>query len=212
MSDRLQRRTQGDRSDATKAALLRVARSSFGRKGYAATSAEDVVREAGMTSGALYHHFAGKRDLFRSVFESLEKSLADRVRRAASRGRHPWAGLELGVAEYLEACSENEFRQIVLVDGPSVLGLNEWRDADARHHLRPLAASLAGAMRAGQLERRPALPMARVLLGLLTETGLAAQQDRAAAEEACFWILRRMRAAVAGNSAPSVKRRSTRSR
>lgn len=170
-----------------------MARSAFGKDGYGATSAEEVAHEAGVTSGALYHHFADKRDLFRAVFHSMEQSLADRVREAASGPRDPWSRLETGVQEYLKACSEPEFRQVVLIDGPSVLGLDEWRNADSEYHLRPLAASLGAAMRAGHLPRRPLLPMGRMILGLLTECGMAARQDRVAAEETCFWMLRRLR-------------------
>jgi hypothetical protein len=84
-------------------------------------------------------------------------------------------------------------RQIVLVDGPSVLGWEEWREADAAHHLRPLAATLAAAMHAGLMERRPALPLARVLLGSLTEAGLVSTAERNATESATLWVLRRLK-------------------
>lgn len=190
----MQRRTQRERSESSTRALLEAARELFGRNGFADTSAEGLAKAAGLTSGALYHHFRDKRDLFRAVFHELESSLAKRVQASALKAREPWARLERGVAEYLRAAAEPEFRQIVLLDSPSVLGLEEWRAADEMYHLRPLAASLAAAMRAGQLERRPALPLARVLLGLLTEAGLSVADDRAGAESACFWMLRRMRA------------------
>jgi AcrR family transcriptional regulator len=182
------RRTQVERSTATQEALIRAARILFA-SGYHATPAEDVVRLAGVTSGALYHHFGDKHGLFRAAFDSVERSLADRVRHAAVSGKSPWQRLEDGVGEYLRACSEEEVRQIVLVDGPSVLGWEEWREADAAHHLRPLAAALARTMRAGLIERRPALPLARVLLGALTEAGLAATEER----DEMFWLLRQLR-------------------
>lgn len=193
MATETQRRTQGERSESTKRLLEKVARSAFGRAGYAGTSAERLAESAGVTSGALYHHYRDKRDLFRAVFHDLERRLADRVLKSARGGRDPWARLELGIAEYLKACAEPEFRRIVLVDGPSVLGWDEWRSADEQYHLRQLAAALANAMRAGQIERRPALPLARVLLGVLTEMGIAAGADRVASESAGFWLLRRMR-------------------
>lgn len=186
------RRTQRERSDLTRAALIAAARELFAIDGYHATPADEVVRRAKVTSGALYHHFADKRGLFRAVFDVVERALAERVRTAAAAGHSPSDRLQLGVAEYLRACSEPQVRQIVLVDGPGVLGWEEWRKTDARHHLRPLAAALASAMRAGLVERRPALPLARVLLGALTEAGLAADVDREAAELATFWLLGRI--------------------
>jgi AcrR family transcriptional regulator len=188
------RRTQKQRSDTTRAALVGAARELFARQGFHATPAERVVRRAAVTSGALYHHFSGKRDLFRAAFDAVEAAVAARVRAAALGGAEPWDRLERGVAEYLRACREPEVRQIVLIDGPSVLGWDAWRAADAEHHLRPVAAALASAMRAGLMARRPALPLARLLMGALTEAGLAAaDEESGAAEEATLWLLRRLR-------------------
>lgn len=190
---KVRRRTQRERSDMTQAALVDAARDLFASGGYHATPAEEIVRKAGVTSGALYHHFDDKRGLFRAAFDAVERSLAERVRQAALSGKNPLVRLDGGVSEYLRACAEPEVRQIVLVDGPSVLGWEEWREADAAHHLRPLAATLAAAMRAGLMERRPALPLARVLLGSLTEAGLASTAERSATESAMFWVLRRLK-------------------
>lgn len=187
------RRTQRQRSEATRSALVAAARSLFAEHGYHATPAERVVRLAAVTSGALYHHFDDKRDLFRAAFDAVERSLADRVRVAALGGADPWERLERGVGEYLRACTEPALRQIVLVDGPSVLGWDAWRAADAGHHLRPLASALASTMRAGLIERRPALPLARLLVGALTEAGLAAAVDRDETRDATLWLLRRLR-------------------
>ncbi len=187
------RRTQRQRSEATRSALVAAARSLFAEHGYHATPAERVVRLAAVTSGALYHHFDDKRDLFRAAFDAVERSLADRVRVAALGGADPWERLERGVGEYLRACTEPELRQIVLVDGPSVLGWDAWRAADAGHHLRPLASALASTMRAGLIERRPALPLARLLVGALTEAGLAAAVDIDETRDATLWLLRRLR-------------------
>lgn len=187
------RRTQRERSDATRGALIAAARRLFGVQGYHSTPAEQVVRLAEVTSGALYHHFDGKRSLFRAAFDAVQRSLAERVRKAALGGADPWERLELGVREYLRCCLEPEVRQIVLVDGPSALGWDEWRAADAEHHLQPLAAALASAMRAGLIERRPPLPLAHVLLGAFTEAGLASRGDFAEAESATLWLLRRLK-------------------
>lgn len=187
------RRTQHDRSHATRSALTAAARELFSELGFHGTPAEAVVRRAGVTSGALYHHFRDKTDLFRAAFEAVEVSLALRVAAEARLGRDAWDRLERGVAEYLQACREPEVRRIVLQDGPSVLGWEQWHAIDAAYHLRPLAASLASAMRAGMLERRPPEPLARVLIGALTEAGLMVDRDAAEAHEAALWVLRQLR-------------------
>ena len=187
------RRTQRERSDATRSALVAAATALFAERGFHGTPAELVVGRAGVTSGALYHHFGDKRALFKSVLDAVERRLAQRVASAARTGEDPWQRLELGVAEYLRACAEPEVRRIVLLDGPSVLGWEEWHAVDAGHHLRPLAAALATSMRAGQVDRRPPLPLARVLLGALTEAGLAAEEDAEAAQDAVRWLLTRLR-------------------
>lgn len=189
----LQRRTQGERTQATRSALIAAAREQFAARGYHATPAEEIARLAGVTSGAIYHHFGDKRGLFRAVFEEVEAALAERTQVAARGADDPWRRLELGVAAYLEACSKPEIRQIVLVDGPGVLGWEAWHAEDSRYHLRPLAAALAGAMRLGLVERQPPLPLARLLLGALTEAGLAGPGDRAEVDEAALWLLRRLR-------------------
>ena len=187
------RRTQRERSDTTRSALTAAAVTLFAERGFHGTPAELVVRRAGVTSGALYHHFGDKRGLFRAAFEAVEESLAARAAAAARAGDDPWRRLELGVIEYLAACAEPEVKRIVLQDGPSVLGWEEWHAIDAAHHLRPLAAALAASMRAGLLDRRPPEPLARVLLGALTEAGLAAGDDAEGARSAVLWLLSRLR-------------------
>ena len=187
------RRSQEERSKATRNKLVVAAREVFGSRGYHATPAEDVVRQAGLTSGALYHHFTDKRGLFRAAVEGVELEIAERVRVAAGRGGDPWHQLENGIREYLRACSEPDVRTLVLVDGPSVLGWEDWRKLDESFHLRPLAAVLAAAMRVGLIARRPPVPLARIILGALTEAGLASTDDRPASDAAMFWLIRRMR-------------------
>jgi len=208
-------RTQHDRSRATRTALTLAARELFGELGFHATPAEAVVRRAGVTSGALYHHFRDKTDLFRAALEAVQFSLADRVAAEARLGRDPWERLERGVVEYLRACRDKEVRRIVLQDGPSVLGWEEWHAIDATHHLRPLAASLAAAMRAGMLERRPPEPLARVLLGALTEAGLVGDRDADGAHEAALWVLRELRntgASLRGTKGRQPRRKPMRSK
>jgi AcrR family transcriptional regulator len=195
------RRSQRERAESTRGALIEAAGELFGQHGYHAVPAAAVVRRAGVTSGALYHHFRDKRDLFRAAFEAAESGLAERVAAAAASGQDPWDRLRLGVAEYLSVCAEAPARRLLLVDGPCVLGWEEWRRIDAAYHLRPLRAALAAAMRVGLLERRSPEPLAQVLLGALTEAGLATAEARDEVTGATFWMLERMRREGAPNGA-----------
>jgi AcrR family transcriptional regulator len=186
------RRSQRERAEATRAALTAAAQELFAEQGYHQVPAEAVVRLAGVTSGALYHHFRDKRDLFLAAVEAAEARLAARVAAAAAEGSDAWSGLRLGVEEYLRACAEPESARLLFLDAPSVLGAEEWRRIEATHHLRPLRAALAGAMRAGQLERRPPEPLARLLLAALADAGLASPEEQPALRSAVQWLLHRL--------------------
>jgi AcrR family transcriptional regulator len=183
------KRSQRERSSATREALTAAAVELFSEQGYHQVPAEAVVRRAGVTSGALYHHFRDKRDLFRAAVEAAEARLAARVASAAAEGADAWTRLRLGVDEYLSACAEPESCRLLFLDAPSVLGAEEWRRIEAAHHLRPLRASLAGAMRAGLLERRPPEPLARLLLAALADAAYGPPDGQAELRSAIHWLL-----------------------
>ena len=188
----MKRRTQRERAETTRGALIAAAGELFAERGYHQVAAESVALRAGVTSGALYHHFRDKRDLFRAAVEGAEAALAARVAGAAASGRDPWERLELGTIEYLQACSEASTARLLFLDAPSILGGEEWRRIQTANHLRPLRAALAGAMRAGFLERRPPEPLARLLLGALGEASIAPGQEQADLRSAALWLLGRL--------------------
>ena len=162
-------KTQAERSEATRAKLVGVARALFAKRGYAAVPAEEIVRRAGVTRGALYHHFGGKRELFAAVFEDVERELTEKIAGAALSGNEPIAQLRAGCEMLLDACLEPEVQRIVLLDGPAVLGWEAWREIEARYGLGLVQAALQGAMDAGAIEERPAGPLAHVMMGALEE-------------------------------------------
>jgi AcrR family transcriptional regulator len=171
----LQRRigtTQAERSEATVQHLLATARELFASNGFAETSIEDIVRTAGVTRGALYHHFGGKVDIFRAVVEDEAERLAKRLRRAALNEEDPWRQIEAGCIEFLDACLDPAVRQIGLLDAPAVLGWQELREIDLRHSLALLLQGLESAMAEGKLRRRPPAPLAHVLFGAMCEAGM----------------------------------------
>jgi AcrR family transcriptional regulator len=187
----LMRRSQQERRQVTTEALLAAGRRLFGEHGYAGVSSASLAAEAGLTTGAVYHHFEGKAALFEAVFEMVENELAAAVRLAAAGAGDPLVRLERGALGFLEAAGEPSVRRIVLIDGPSVLGWERWREIDERHHLRPLKAVLITAIRTGVLERQNAGALARLLMGAFTEAALDGGQEIA---EAALWLVRRLRA------------------
>lgn len=162
-------RTQRQRTQATTAHLLQAARRLFAADGYTATSLEDVVAAAGVTKGALYHHFSSKRDLFRAVFEQEEISLARASHAAYQREEDPWRGFKAGCIAFLEGSLDPGVQRIVVLDGPAVLSWETVREIEARHSLAMIETGLRQAMESGRIEPRPPGPLAHMLFGALCE-------------------------------------------
>jgi AcrR family transcriptional regulator len=108
-------------AEATRSLLIAVARENFTEHGYAATSIDDIIQQAGVARGALYHHFAGKEALFRAVYETVENEVIARVMEAAASQTSPWDAVRAGLSAFLDACMEPAFRRIVVLDSVSVL-------------------------------------------------------------------------------------------
>jgi AcrR family transcriptional regulator len=108
-------------AEATRNLLIDVARQNFTAHGYAGTSIDDVIRQAGVARGALYHHFAGKKAMFRAVYETVEAEVVSRVMAAAASQASPWEAVRAGLSAFLDACLEPAFRRIVVLDSVSVL-------------------------------------------------------------------------------------------
>jgi AcrR family transcriptional regulator len=161
------RRTQAERSRATRAALVDAGRRLFAERGYAATGREDIAAAAGVTRGALYHHFDGKPALFEAVYESLEASLLQTVAAAAMRGTTARERLGLGCHAFLDAALDPAVQRIVLLDGPAVLSVDTRRRIEETYALGLLRVSLDELVAEGVLPAGPVDPLAHVLLGAL---------------------------------------------
>jgi AcrR family transcriptional regulator len=194
------KRTQAERSAATRTALVAAARPLFAARGYAGVGTEELVRAAGVTRGALYHQFAGKEQLFAAVFEQVEAELAAGIGLLLEQGgaEDPAGALRAGVAAWLDAVDDPEIQRIVLIDAPAVLGWDRWREVALRYAGGMVEAVLRAAMDAGQLAERPVEPLAHVLLGALDEAALYVAQagDRAAARAAVEDVLGAMLAGL----------------
>jgi AcrR family transcriptional regulator len=168
------RRSQVERSEATRAALIEAARPLFAERGYAAVGTEEIVRAAGVTRGALYHHFDGKRELFEAVYVQIEVELAERIANGALRSgaAAPLEAMRAGAEMFLEACTVPEVQRVVLLDGPSVLGWDRWREIGAEHGLGLIEATLRAGVDAGAIPEQPVRPLAHVLMGALDEAAM----------------------------------------
>lgn len=168
----VRRRRRDEYKQETRNALLAAGRQLFARRGYAAVSMDDVAAHAGLTKGALYHHFKNKRDLFRAILEALETELVREITHALDGVSDPWHTLTTGLRAFLQAATRPAALRIITLDGPSVLGWGEWREIDTRHGLALVSDALRRAMQAGVLKPVPVQPLAHVLLAALTESAL----------------------------------------
>jgi AcrR family transcriptional regulator len=183
-----------EQGEATRGALIRAAQRLFTRKGYAATSTEEIVRAAKVTRGALYHHFSDKEQLFRAVFEASEAQMLERVLGAAANVPSPLAQLQVAVDAFLEACLDAQVRRIILQEGPAVLGWTTWHEIDSQYAFGAVSAGLQAAMDTGELERQPVEPLAHLVVGSLMQAGMvvARAEDQKAASAAIGHALHRM--------------------
>jgi AcrR family transcriptional regulator len=168
------KRTQAERSESTRGALISAARGLFAERGYAGVATEEIVRAAGVTRGALYHHFEGKRELFEAVYEKIEAELAERIAAGAlsANATSPMEAMRAGAEMFLVASTEPETQRIVLLDGPSVLGWDRWREIATEHGLGLIEATLQAAVDVGAIEQQPVRPLAHVLMGALDEAAM----------------------------------------
>jgi AcrR family transcriptional regulator len=152
----------------TRDALITAARELFGEQGYAATSTEEIVERAGVTKGALYHHFSDKVALFRAVFEQVQLEISDT---AVAEFNQPdsWVALIAGCRLWVKAHADPAVRQIALIDARGVLGWETAREIETRFSTVALRGALRKAMHAGVVTPQPLRPLAVMLIGALSE-------------------------------------------
>lgn len=173
------RRSQAERRADTQRALVAAARRLFAEKGFAATGTPEIVAAAGVTRGALYHHFADKTALFATVVEGEHMLLAMSINAAAAGDDEPGPvkALIAGGDAFLDAMQDPGRRQILLVDAPAVLGRDALDAIDAQHGLRTLIEGVAAAMEAKAIRELPVLPLAHLLNALFDRAALAAPDE-----------------------------------
>ncbi|CAM3142006.1 TetR/AcrR family transcriptional regulator [Mycobacterium colombiense] len=168
------RRTQAERAAETRDALIGAARPLFASVGFADASLETIVRDAGVTRGALYHHFADKTELFAAVFEQVEGEMAARMGEAVAAAGHsdPVEIMRLCSGLWLDACAEPEIQRIVLLEALAVLGWERWSDIGHRYNIGFVTGLLADAIESGSIPRQPVEATALTIMGALREATL----------------------------------------
>jgi AcrR family transcriptional regulator len=186
------------RGEATRGQLVAIATRMFAERGYEDTSIEAVLREAGVSRGSLYHHFAGKEALFEAVAEDVETRVGEQTVAAAAGAAGPVEALRLGFLAWVRIAADPVVQRILLIDAPAVLGWQRWRAMEERHALGLIRAALEGAAGQGLLPAGMAGTMAHVLLASVNEVALMVarsddpQAAMAAGADAIDELLRRL--------------------
>lgn len=173
--------TKKQQSQATIKRLIRVAMQEFSSKGYAGASTEAIVRDASVTRGALYHHFNGKKDLFYAVFKEAQREIGRMIEEQADAEADLWEGLISGCNAFLTACSNPELQQIVVIDAPSVLDWNTYREVDTDmpgSGLSLLKECLQGLIDQKTIKPLPIEALAHLLSGAMDEAAVWIAQSK----------------------------------
>jgi AcrR family transcriptional regulator len=159
----------------TRVGIMAKAKELFAGQGYAGTSAREISAAAGVTVGAMFHHFDSKLDLFQQVFEELELEM-DAQAKAASKPELGLGVLETflaGVRTSLDFAQRQDFHRIVFVEAPAVFGEDKWREVDTRLGLKTVMAGTRALMAAGVVAEQPVKPIAILLMGAMSAAGFA---------------------------------------
>jgi AcrR family transcriptional regulator len=169
--DSTMRRNKED-TNHTIQTIIKIARIHFTDYGYADSSLDNIAKEGNLTRGSIYHHFKNKKGLFYCVLESIQKEIAKRVEIESAKSDDVWEQLLLGCQAFVLAAVEPQNKQILLIDGPAVLGWDTWRDLDEKNSMRLLREQLQMMLQQGQLKRVSIDAMTHCLSGALNESVL----------------------------------------
>ena len=178
MSQAGKARTHAEMIAETTGKLVSAARRSFGTRGYADTSMDELCAEVGLTRGALYHHFGGKAGLLEAVVREIDAEMEERLEAQWYAIEDPWESFRACSVGYLRMALEPEIQRILLRDAPAVLG-QRLREIDEAGSIGPLTEALEDLMRAGRIADCDAEVVARLLNGALVDAALwiAAGED-----------------------------------
>lgn len=175
----VERRARGDR---TRRDLVDAGRALFVEKGYFETSISDLVTRSGVgTRGAFYHHFKDKAELFRAVFEEVERDLTLRSLASPPHGADAWEKLSVGMRGFLESALEPEVQRVMLIDGPVVLGWRTLRSIQEGNSIALINEMVDEAIAEGIIDDQPIGELTHLLVAAVEEAALlVAHADRPA--------------------------------
>ena len=185
---------------ATRGQLIEVATGLFAEHGYEGTSIEAVLAAAGVSRGALYHHFAGKEALFTAVLEAVNERVAAQVTEIVSGCTDPVDALRTGAMGWIDLAGDPVIQRIMLVDAPSVLGWEQWRAMDEGRTVGAMRTMLQAVSDSGRLPQELVEPFSHMILAALDEAAMvvarapdtraAVAEERQAVEEFLARLLR----------------------
>jgi AcrR family transcriptional regulator len=165
--------TRGRPSEGAREAVVEAARELFMERDFAEVSTAEILERAAVSRGALYHHFASKRELYRAVWRDSERRLIERLAAAVAKAGTPYEALVLAIRAYLDQAATNrEMRRIGLMQSRTVLGWEEWRRGISDLGLAAMSATIEAAMESGELRRTDVESTAHLLLASLIEAAL----------------------------------------
>lgn len=200
------RRARGER---TRRDLIDAGRELFVQRGFFNTSIGDLVTKSGVgTRGAFYHHFKDKAELFRAVFEDVEKELTLRSIATPPTGADPWARLESGLRGFLEAAQEPEVQQVMLIDGPVVLGWQTLRAIQEGNSIAIINDVVREAIAGGIIDDQPVAELTHMLVAALEEASrlVVHASDPGAARQRAATVLDRFLLSFAVEPRKSLRR------
>lgn len=199
-----------EQSEATRATLTGVARSLFAERGYAETPIEDIALGAGVTKGALYHHFKDKKAVFEAVFVQMEREIDARVTAEAERPGDAFERLRAACHAFLDACLDPDVRQVVVLDAPSVLSWDRYCEIDQDYAIRAITDALERLRADGFAFAEPVDSLAYLVVGTLTMGGrvIARATNARSARADVGTTLDRVLAGIVGAGSPARKKKS----
>ncbi|WGV62185.1 TetR/AcrR family transcriptional regulator [Brevibacillus brevis] len=164
--------SKAEQKQQTMQKLIEVAREMFSKKGYADAAMEDIVKQAGVTRGALYHNFGSKEGLFEAVLASVQQEIGERVEAEAAKSEEPWQQLILGCLAFVSSAVEQRNKRILLIDGPAVIGWEKWRRMDEETSMRHLREQLLTMQEQGYIRPVSIDALTHLLSGAMNEAVL----------------------------------------
>jgi AcrR family transcriptional regulator len=175
------RKSRRDESvEATRAALIAVARRHFARKGFGGTDIVDIAEDARLTTGAIYHHFKNKRALFQTVAEELESEILAAATSALSRD--PWEAMQVAFEKLVDLCARPDVQRIIFIEAPQVIGPAAWRDIEMRYAFGVMRSTLDALRDAKRIKPYSTEYIACTLLALLRESSAEVARTKGAAK------------------------------